>query len=136
MKKFLHSMALLSVVCLTAACAPSVPEGKVRVTGVVTVGGAPLSIVPPATGALNFAGTSGADSATAPIGKEGGFAVVLSPGTYAVSVLAKDGADTMDEQGAPVPARSLVAAEYGSTETSGLEVAVDSRGTPLVIAVQ
>lgn len=136
MKKVMHSTALLSVVCLTAACAPSVPEGKVRVTGVVTVGGGPLSIVPPATGALNFAGTSGSDSATALIGKEGGFAVVLSPGTYAVSVLAKDGVDTMNDQGAPVPARSLVAEKYGSTETSGLAVTVDSKGTPLVIAVQ
>lgn len=136
MKKFLHSMALLSVVCLTAACAPSVPEGKVRVTGVVTMGGAALSIVPPATGALNFAGTSGSDSGTAPIGKDGSFAVVLSPGPYAVSILAKDGADTMNEQGAPVPARSLVAEKYASTETSGLEVTVDSKGTPLVIAVQ
>lgn len=135
MKNLMHSMALLSVVCLVAACAPSVPAGKVRVTGVVTVGGAPLSILPPATGALNFAGISGSDSGTAPIGKDGSFAVVLSPGTYAVSILAKDGADTMNEQGAPVPARSLVAEKYGSTETSGLEVTVDAKGTPLAIAV-
>jgi hypothetical protein len=59
----------------------------------------------------------------------------LSPGTYAVSVLAKDGVDTMDEQGTPVLAKNLVAEKFGSTETSGLEVTVDADGKPLVVAV-
>jgi hypothetical protein len=78
---------------------------------------------------------AGGDSGTATIGQDGGFTVVLSPGTYAVSVLAKDGVDTMDEQGTPVLAKNLVAEKFGSTETSGLEVTVDADGKPLVVAV-
>ncbi|NBU41237.1 MAG: hypothetical protein EBS51_10645 [Planctomycetia bacterium] len=132
---FVRAIALTLVVGLVPACAPSLPAGKVRVKGVVKRGGAPLGIVPPATGSLNFAGTAGGDSGTAPIGQDGGFTVVLSPGTYAVSVLAKDGVDTMDEQGTPVLAKNLVAEKFGSTETSGLEVTVDADGKPLVVAV-
>lgn len=130
------SLVLACIVSLTGACAPAPPAGKVQVKGVVTRAGAPLSIVPPATGSVNFAGAGGGDSGTAPIGRDGAFAVILSPGAYAVSIQAKDGADTMDDRGNPVPAKNLVAEKFSSTTTSGLEVTVDSKGTPLVIAVE
>lgn len=115
-------------------CAPAVPAGKVRAVGVVRRGDTPLAIAPPATGTINFAGQGGGDSGTAAIGPDGGFSVVLSPGTYAVAVIAKDGVDTMDASGTAIPAKNLVAEKYGSTATSGLEVTIGADG-PLTIVV-
>jgi len=128
----------LACVCLlaTLGCEPAVPAGKVKATGLVQVGGAPLAIAPPATGSLNFAAKQGSESGTATIGPDGSFSVILAPGTYAVAILAKDGIDTMDEKGSPIIAKSLVAEKYGSTATSGLEVTVTPGGPPIAIAVE
>lgn len=133
MKSIRQSIASAVIVGLmTVACAPSVPAGKVKAVGVVKRGEAPLAIRPPATGTINFAGQG--DSGTAVIGQDGGFSVVLAPGTYAVAVIAKDGVDTMDDSGTAISARSLVAEKYGSTATSGLEVTIGAAG-PLTILV-
>jgi hypothetical protein len=128
----------LACACLLPmlGCEPAVPAGKVKATGIVRVGGAPLSIAPPATGSLNFAAKQGGESGTASIGPDGSFSVILSPGIYAVAVIAKDGIDTMDENGTPVVAKSLVAEKYGSTATSGLEVTVTQGGAPLTLSVE
>lgn len=118
-----------------SGCGPGVPAGKVKVTGTVLKDGAPLAISPPATGGLNFAAREGTDSGSTTIDAGGKFTVILSPGTYAVSVLAKDGVDTMDEDGKPVRATSLVKSKYESTATSGLEVTVTADGAPVAINV-
>jgi uncharacterized protein (DUF2141 family) len=133
-KSMLVVATLAAVV--VAGCSADVPDGKVRVKGAVLKGGAPLAIVPPATGGLNFTAQEGTEAQSATIDAKGEFSVILSPGTYAVSVMAKDGVDTMDENGKQILAKNLVDRKYESTATSGLEVTVTSDGAPVTIEVE
>jgi len=95
------------------------PAGTVAVSGSVSCGGNAIT-----QGTVQFAGKDSNASGTAAIGADGKFKVHLLPGAYQVAVIAKDGVDTMDEEGNPVVAKSLVPEKYASTETSGLEVNV------------
>ena len=120
------------VLAIVAGCnaGPKGPAGAVKVSGKVTCGGEPLP-----TGTLIFQG-GGGTSVTARIEKGGAFTTMLMPGDHTVVVTAKDGVDTMDETGKPVPAKSLVPEKYSSGNTSGLTVTVTAKGDPLTIALE
>lgn len=109
---------------------PKGPPGAVRVSGTVTCGGQPVP-----SGTLIFQPVSGG-SITARFTSAGTFTTMLVPGDYSVVVNAKDGVDTMDENGKFVPAKSLVAEKYASGKTSGLSVTVTPKGDPLTIALE
>lgn len=131
----LPSPAILVGVVLAAVagggCGPRLPAGKVRVTGTVTYRAQPL-----AADAVGFTAKQGTESMSAKVGPDGGFAVVLTPGEYAVAVLAKDGADRMDEKGNVTVAPSLIPVKYTSPHTSGLAVVVTKDAQPLAIALE
>lgn len=123
-------VALALAIVVGCSAGPKGPAGAVKVSGKVTCGGDPLP-----TGTLIFQGGGGA-SVTARIEKGGTFTTMLMPGEHTVVVNAKDGVDTMDEKGNPVPAKSLVPEKYASSKTSGLTVTVTSKGDPLSIALE
>lgn len=126
--------AILAVILLLVAaggCGPRLPAGKVRVAGTVTYDSQPL-----AADAVVFAAAQGTESMSARVRADGGFTVVLTPGEYAVSVLAKDGPDTMDEKGNVTVAPSLIPKKYTSPTTSGLAVVVTKDARPLSIALE
>ncbi len=50
--------------------------------------------------------------------------------------MAKDGVDTMDENGEQILAKNLFDRKYESTATSRLEVTVSSDGAPVMIEVE
>lgn len=102
-----------------------------RVTGTVTYQSQPL-----AADAVGFFAKQGTESMSAKVGPDGGFAVVLSPGEYMVSVLAKDGPDRMDEKGNVTVASSRIPAKYASPQTSGLGAVVTKDAKPLSIALE
>lgn len=106
------------------------PAGSVAVAGKITCGGEPLP-----QGTIIFQ-QAGKGSVTAKINAGGAFSTMLVPGEHDVVVNAKDGIDTMDEKGNPVPARSLVPEKYSSGKTSGLKVTVTPKGDPLTIALE
>jgi hypothetical protein len=106
------------------------PAGSVPVSGKITCGG---EAVP--QGTIIFQADKGG-SVTVKIGSGGTFKTMLVPGEHLVVVNAKDGVDTMDETGKPVPARSLVPEKYASGNTSGLKVTVSPKGDPLTIALE
>jgi hypothetical protein len=106
------------------------PAGSVAVSGKITCGGEPVP-----QGSIIFQADKGG-SVTAKIGAGGSFQTMLVPGEHLVVVNAKDGVDTMDEKGNPVPARSLVPEKYSSGKTSGLKVTVSPKGDPLTIALE
>jgi len=125
---------LVFVVLLAAwsgGCGPRLPAGKVRVTGTVTYQSQPL-----AADAICFFAKQGTESMSAKVGPDGGFAIVLTPGEYAVSVLAKDGPDRMDKQGNVTVATSRIPAKYSSPQTSSLVVVVTKDAIPLSIALE
>ncbi|MFM8893366.1 MAG: hypothetical protein ACKOTB_17430 [Planctomycetia bacterium] len=120
------------VLAIVAGCSagPKGPAGAVKVSGKVTCGGDPLP-----TGTVIFQG-GGGTSVTARIEKGGTFTTMLMPGEHSVVVNAKDGVDTMDETGKPVPAKSLVPEKHSSGSTSGLTVTVTAKGDPLTISLE
>ena len=131
-----HRTIGLAVALLTAAslagCGKKVvgPAGSVPVAGKITCGG---EAVP--QGTIIFQADKGG-SVTVKIGSGGTFKTMLVPGEHLVVVNAKDGVDTMDETGKPMPARSLVPEKYASGKTSGLKVTVTPKGDPLTIALE
>jgi len=125
------AVALLAVAPI-AGCGKKIagPAGSVPVAGKITCGG---EAVP--QGTIIFQADKGG-SVTVKIGSGGTFQTMLVPGEHLVVVNAKDGVDTMDETGKPVPARSLVPEKYASGKTSGLKVTVSPKGDPLTIALE
>lgn len=121
----------LVVAAASSGCGPRLPAGKVRVTGTVTYQAEPL-----AADAVGFFAKQGTESITAKVGPDGGFTVVLTPGEYAVSVLAKDGPDRMDEKGNVTVAPSLIPAKYTSPKTSGLTVVASQDARQCSIALE
>ena len=127
----LRSFGLFSVLltagllCAVGCKGSGGPDGSIAVTGSVSSEGSAVT-----TGTVHFVGKDSGASGSAAIGAEGQFEVHLKPGTYQVTVIAKDGVDTMDEDGNPVVAKSLVPEKYASIETSDLEVQIsDSNNT-------
>lgn len=116
---------------ITSGCGPSVPAGKVRVPGTVTFDGHPL-----AADIVTLASTSTSESGAAKPDSRGRFELILSPGAYAVAVVAKDGTDTMDEDGTPILALSHIPERYERISTSGLHVVVTPDGQPIAISIQ
>ena len=106
------------------------PAGSVAVSGTITCGGEPVP-----QGSIIFQ-QQDKGSVTAKIAAGGTFQTMLVPGEHLVVVNAKDGIDTMDENGKPVPARSLVPEKYSSGKTSGLKVTVTPKGDPVTIALE
>jgi len=125
------TLLALAAVAIPAGCGQKVagPAGSVAVSGKITCGGDPVPM-----GTIIFQAEKGG-SVTAKIGSGGSFSTMLVPGEHTVVVNAKDGVDTMDETGKPVPARSLVPEKYSSGKTSGLKVTVSPKGDPLTIAL-
>lgn len=133
LKNRVRSAAIVvAVLAIATGCSsgPKGPPGAVKVTGKVTCGGEPLP-----AGTVIFQ-SGGGSSTTARIEAGGAFTTMLVPGEHTVVVSAKDGVDTMDEKGNPVPAKSLVPEKYASSKTSGLTVTVTSKGDPLSIALE
>ena len=137
--------ACLVLLATLAGCGPS--DGKIPISGVVLVDGAPL---PQAN--LAFVGNSGGGFATCSTDELGKFSVRAYPGLNKVSVAALDnsGADewadideeemlagTPEEMAAaeknmPMP---LVAQKYFNADTSGLEVTVEAGMDDITIEV-
>ena len=123
-------IALLLVVW-SGGCGPRLPAGKVRVSGTVTYDSQPL-----AADAIGLFATQGTESTSSKVGPDGKFTAILTPGEYAVSVLAKDGPDQMDEKGNVTVAPSRIPRKYTSPQTSGLSVVVTKEARPLSISIE
>ena len=98
------------------------------VTGTVKFEGKPV-----ATGMITFSPVDPKSAGGAVSGKieSGSYRLMTSatdagalPGDYKVAVVAKQGVDTMDKDGKPVPAKNLVPDKYSSIETSELTATV------------
>ena len=99
---------------------------EATLTGTVSLDETPLT-----TGRVSFIPVSGGSVASAAIQGDGAFeartadSVGIVPGQYAVTVRAFEPGKPSRHGGPPSPGKLLTPKRYGSSKTSGLEVAVE-----------
>ena len=110
--------ACLLACVILSGCWGGRTDGKVLVTGTVTLDGTPLP-----RGSVLFRPKTG-DGGSGPVKSAGRFSVTLLPGEYQLLVRCDDGSATISEQGEYVPGKSLIPERYGDAATSELTVTV------------
>ena len=111
-------------------CGPTLPGGKVKITGTVMLDGSPLVCEGPGESFVNLSATSGSKGGASRFDRATGkFEMVVEPGTYVATVRATDGFEVEDEKrGTVTPAKSLIPEKYRSPDNSDAQVTVPSGG--------
>lgn len=129
MKSFVRPWSWAAVAVLIAVgCGPSIPAGKVRFEGRVSLAnGEPVGY-----GGVNFAAIEGIETGTAKLRPDGSFVAVLSPGRFHVAVNASK--STIDAKSGGPGVEWLLPQKFADVATSKLSIDV-SQGMPSVSIV-
>ena len=131
---FVFAMLCLCITGCGGGPAKDADPSLVPASGTVSMAGKPLAF---GTIRLVMEGSPGV-TASGEI-KEGHFTLMTTvsapgarPGNYKVSITARDGVDTMDANGKPVPAKSLIPERYENVDSSNLKATIEKGGKDLV----
>ncbi len=129
-----HVLAVLGagiVSAMVAGCGARVPDGMVKVSGAISLGGRPVP-----KGAVHFVPDDRSQTVAARI-ERGRFQAMMRPLEYRIAVTADAQPELFDEKtGKLIPPVSLVPAKYTRIKSSGLTftVAPDNRKVTLELA--
>lgn len=122
---------------LLTGCGPSLPDGMVKIDGVVVLDGSPLICSGEGESYVNFLSDTNGGGAGSFDRSNGTFEMIIQPGDYSVVVRATDGFDEedMNRRGRIIPAKSLIPEKYTNSELSDVTVHVPPAGGSVVVSL-